>query len=256
VSENPYYATSALLGSGSNLWAIAVAQLEMIREARIDTEMKRHNVIGLTGSSPGSLMMVLNKKITGLKDIRRLRVRTPSASIAKLLEELGAVPVMLPGREVYDALDKGVVDAAVSGVSAVFQVNWHEVSKSLVLLGVEIAADAQYFINRDLWNKFSPAARAILDAGGMFHTDYLMRYQIESEAADLRRMQKEFGMQIYRPTSHEQAEINAAAAKSRQLWYREWDAKGYKTEKWFSDFQKVVKKYEQEFAQKGYPWNR
>jgi TRAP-type mannitol/chloroaromatic compound transport system substrate-binding protein len=52
------------------------------------------------------------KPIQKLEDFKGVKFRSPQGMTAEILTKLGASIVVLPGGEVFSALDKGVVDAA------------------------------------------------------------------------------------------------------------------------------------------------
>lgn len=52
--------------------------------------------------------------ITSLADLKGKRIRAGSSQIAKMVEQVGAVPVQLGAPQVADALSKGVIDASLN----------------------------------------------------------------------------------------------------------------------------------------------
>ena len=52
-----------------------------------------------------------NKPIRSLRDYKNLKIRMAGRAQGKMLKDLGASQVMLAGGEVYQALEKGVIDA-------------------------------------------------------------------------------------------------------------------------------------------------
>ena len=50
------------------------------------------------------------KKVATLEDLKGLRIRGPSATVGAMLEALGATQVGLPPGQVYENLEKGVID--------------------------------------------------------------------------------------------------------------------------------------------------
>ena len=52
-----------------------------------------------------------NKKITSLEDYKGMKIRMSGQTQGKILQDLGATQVMLAGGEIYQALEKGVIDA-------------------------------------------------------------------------------------------------------------------------------------------------
>ena len=54
-----------------------------------------------------------NKQIKTLDDLKGLRIRAPSVTVNKILVDIGAVPVNMPPVQVYESLEKGVIDGTV-----------------------------------------------------------------------------------------------------------------------------------------------
>lgn len=71
--------------------------------------------------------------IEGPEDMKGLRVRSPSAMGNDILEQLGAVPISMPMGDVYEALERGVIDAAMIPLEALFAYNLYEVSNYVVV---------------------------------------------------------------------------------------------------------------------------
>ncbi|WP_034622405.1 TRAP transporter substrate-binding protein [Desulfovermiculus halophilus] len=74
-------------------------------------ELSDVKVLYLHAHGPG-LMHTVNTKVSSLGDLKGLKLRCPG-SVAETVKALGAVPVTMPMPEVYQALQKGVVDGAV-----------------------------------------------------------------------------------------------------------------------------------------------
>ncbi|GBD44206.1 Solute-binding protein [bacterium HR40] len=61
----------------------------------------------------GGLVHTRAKQVTRMEDLRGLRIRFPSAATKMMLEQLGAIPVGLPPAQIYESLQKGVIDGLV-----------------------------------------------------------------------------------------------------------------------------------------------
>jgi TRAP-type mannitol/chloroaromatic compound transport system substrate-binding protein len=81
--------------------------LSLLREAYAKFGV---HVVGVTWWGAESL--VSKKPIKTIEDFKGLKIRSPQGLTADIFTKVGASPVILPGGEVYSALDKGVVDAA------------------------------------------------------------------------------------------------------------------------------------------------
>ena len=90
---------------------------------------------GAAGDRPYPPQIVFcNAPIAGLADLEGLQVRGSGRMTTKLLEALGAESVNLAFSEVPGALERGVIDCAVTGSGSGYSAGWHEVSTHLLPL--------------------------------------------------------------------------------------------------------------------------
>lgn len=111
----------------------------------------------------GPQVFYCNAEIKSLEDFEGLKVRSYTASMSALLEALGASPVTMSFKEVYPALQRGVVDCAITSPTSGNTGNWPEVTTHFLPLGISWSVNA-HFINLDTWNSFSDAQKATLEA--------------------------------------------------------------------------------------------
>ena len=109
--------------------------------------------------------------ITSLADVKGRRVRTPGGSQNDFIQSIGGQPVAIGFPEVYSALERGVVDCAVTGTATGNGARWYEVTKHLYTLPVQWGI-AAYGVNLAWWNKLDPAVR-----------DFLQKYMNEVQEA-------------------------------------------------------------------------
>lgn len=83
-----------------------------------------------------SQMVFCNAEIDGLSDLAGKKVRASGRTAAEFLEVLGAEGITLSFSEVPGALQRGVIDCAVTGSLSGFSSGWHEVSTHLYPLPV------------------------------------------------------------------------------------------------------------------------
>lgn len=69
-------------------------------------------VLGLHAHNAG-LIHTREKQVKTMDDLKGLRIRSPSPQINAMLQQLGATPVGLPPGDVYENLQRGVIDGAV-----------------------------------------------------------------------------------------------------------------------------------------------
>jgi TRAP-type C4-dicarboxylate transport system substrate-binding protein len=64
-----------------------------------------------------------------MTNFKRLKVRVHSVALASMVAGLGGDPLNLPFAETYTALERGTVDAAISGTKPGAGLRFYEVSK-------------------------------------------------------------------------------------------------------------------------------
>src|SRR5439155_511532 len=91
-----------------------------------------------------------------------VKFRSPQGMTAEILTKLGASIVVLPGGEVYSALDKGVVDAADwATVSMNQRMGFHEIAKYPTKLFHSMPIQ-EFTVNMDAWKKLPDDLKALL----------------------------------------------------------------------------------------------
>jgi TRAP-type C4-dicarboxylate transport system substrate-binding protein len=94
----------------------------------IQREYKDFQLLLLYAGDPRFL--ITNKKqVKTLEDIKGMKMRTPGGPPTEQLKALGAVPVLIPMPDVYQSLDKGVVDGNVISWEAIYSFRLYEVVK-------------------------------------------------------------------------------------------------------------------------------
>lgn len=103
------------------------------------------------------------KPLIRLEDFKGVKIRGLNPMADEGLKAAGAAPSAMPGDEVYQALQTGVLDAGMTDVSAAFSRKYYEVQK----YGTVTPALTVYFhmyVNPRWWNGLAPAHRAALEA--------------------------------------------------------------------------------------------
>lgn len=109
VMEFPFVAESADAAT-KTLWAMIPGTLA--------EDYKGFKVLAVHCHNPGAFH-TREKPLKSIEDVKGLRIRAPNYSTQKLLESLGAAPVGMPPGQVYENLEKGVLDGAVFPYDAV-----------------------------------------------------------------------------------------------------------------------------------------
>jgi TRAP-type C4-dicarboxylate transport system substrate-binding protein len=94
----------------------------------IQREYKDFQVLLLYAGDP-RFLITSKKQIKTLEDLKGMKMRTPGGPPTEQMKALGAVPVLIPMPDVYQSLDKGVVDGNVISWEAIYSFRLYEVVK-------------------------------------------------------------------------------------------------------------------------------
>ncbi len=110
------------------------------------------------------------KPIRTIEDFKGLKLRVPGGMIAEGFAAIGARTTLLPGGEVFSALEKGTVDAAdYTGPAVNWDLGFQQVTNYIWagppgLESIYQPVDLMDFVVRmDVWNKLSPKMKEWLD---------------------------------------------------------------------------------------------
>lgn len=106
------------------------------------------------------------EQITSLDDFEGLRIRFAGIG-GKVLEELGASVTMIPGGEIYQALERGTIDATEFSQPAIDKMlGLDQIIKNYIMPGWhQTLTTSHLLVNLDVWNKLQPQSRALIEMG-------------------------------------------------------------------------------------------
>lgn len=105
-----------------------------------------------------------NAEVGSLEDLKGKKIRASGRMTGKLLEALGAEAVSISFGEVPGALQKGVVDCAVTGAGSGYSAGWWEVSTHLMPIPLGGWDPVVTAINLDKWNDLDADTQATIQA--------------------------------------------------------------------------------------------
>lgn len=122
--------------------------------------LEKGNVILLgIGGGQGAFRLYSNKKIEK-PDLKGLRFRV-SPVYVPLVKALNGTPVMMKPPEVYQALERGVIDGYGWPYIGMMDMGWHEVTK-YVIDHPFYSMDSTFLMNRESFNKLPENLRELV----------------------------------------------------------------------------------------------
>jgi TRAP-type mannitol/chloroaromatic compound transport system substrate-binding protein len=125
-------------------------------------------------------------------DLAGLKIRMPGLG-GEVIKRAGAVPVQLPGGELFTALESGVIDAAEwVGPYNDLTFGFHRIAKFYYYPGWhEPGPTLELIINKTMWDELPEDLQAIIRAAAMWaNQDMLDEYTARNNAALIELQQK------------------------------------------------------------------
>ncbi|OYU84259.1 MAG: ABC transporter substrate-binding protein, partial [Burkholderiales bacterium PBB5] len=194
-----------------------------------------YNIVNFPGGNTGAQMGGwFRKPIASLADFKGLRFRTAGLT-GKVLERMGVVVQALPGSEIYQALEKGTIDAAEwVGPYDDLKLGFNKVAPNYAYPAWwEGGPQVDFFINSKAFAALPAEYKAVVEsAAALAHLDTLAKYDARNPGA-LKQLVAG-GTKLFRFPK----ETMEAALKEANGLYSEIAAKNAPFKKVYEDFVK------------------
>ena len=135
--------------------------LDLLREG-----YAKHNAVVIPYEA-FTIGLMTKQPVNKAEDLKGMKLRA-YGTMADWLGKLGASTVVIPGGELYTALATGVVSGAHWGdAGPMYIMKFHEVLKNYMKPEPAIGSWNNLIVNADLWKKFTPEQKAIMETTGI-----------------------------------------------------------------------------------------
>jgi TRAP-type mannitol/chloroaromatic compound transport system substrate-binding protein len=195
----------------------------------------KYNMINFPAGNTGAQMGGwYRKEIKGVADIKGLKFRVGGFA-GKVIERMGGVPQNIPGGEIYQALEKGTIDAAEwIGPYDDLKLGFHKVAPFYYYPGWwEGGLQLDLYVNQKAYDALSPENKAIVEAASTYaHVETQAKYDARNPGA-LKQLVAS-GAKL-RPFP---ADLMTEAFKQSMALYEELSAKNENWRKVYADYSK------------------
>ena len=184
--KDPTYALDCAIPFGLNsrqmtAWMYEGNGLKLTREFYAKVNIVNFPM-GNTGAQMGGWF---RKEVNSLADIKGLKFRIGGFG-GRVIERIGAVPQNIPGGEIYQALEKGTIDAAEwVGPYDDLKLGFNKVAPHYYYPGWwEGGPQLSLYVNQKAYAGLSSEYKAIIEAAAAYaHTDMQAKYDYRNPAA-------------------------------------------------------------------------
>ena len=204
----------------------ATRKLWKVMDTHLRKEFKRTVPLALFVTPPAVLMM-RDKPVRSLADLKGLKIRASSKSAAAILTAYGATPVQMPATKVYTSMSTGVVDGALMGTGSLLIFKLIEPTKYVITGLPEMPTTLFMVMNEDAYGELSAKNRAALDK--LTGLDMSLRSaQLEANFGDLgmKKFRAIAGKQVIELSAEAKAEFAKAAQNGVATVLKDIEGKG------------------------------
>ena len=132
----------------------------------VDDILKRADVRIIGYGGGGTRMLIVNKPVETMEDIKDVPIRVMGAPIqTKMFTAFGMAPTVIAYAEVYNAIQTGVIDAAENEAAGIQQMKFYEVGPNIGMTAHAITVRPLCFSNKTFMKLPEDLQAAILQAG-------------------------------------------------------------------------------------------
>ncbi|MFA9430206.1 TRAP transporter substrate-binding protein [Egicoccus sp. AB-alg2] len=209
VIELPFVFDSAVQGT-EVLWDLYEEFPEFQEEYR-DVQ-----VLALWAHDVGDLFTT-SSPVESTDDVRGLSIRTPAPMQNALVETLGGSAVGMPAPELYDSLDRGVIDGLLIGHSGVPTFGLEEVLGH-VTRGNFFVGTMFVVMNPATWESMSPEQQAVFEETAFENLSMALAEDMDRVGGEAVDQFEEWGFEIHELDEAQLQEWRDATAGVPQSW--------------------------------------
>ena len=182
--------------------------------------MEGFNVITFPGALsplPEEVFLHSKKEIKIPEDLRGLKIRA-SGDGGEILNRMGASVVFLPGGELYEAMQRGTIDAfEYSTLASNWDMQFNEIAKYVVLSPVRAPSDPQcFYVNKNSWEKLPDDLKQLVQDEVDKWTQAQHEFLVYQSLLAMDKF-KEYGCEVYKLPS----EVENALMTEAKKYYEE-----------------------------------
>lgn len=213
ILEFPFMFDSSLQGN------LVAADLKQDLQ---DNDYKDMKLLWIGGTDIAKIL--INKPVSDVDGLSGLKLRSPGLIYNDLFHELGATELSLPVSDLYDAMDRGIVDGSLMSPSALISFKLAEVTDNIIDLDVYMNPII-IVMNKDAWAKISAEDQQVIESL-LAEFPEKVGTQYDKEFAAGMQKAADSNIKVLSFSDEEKAKLHAITDALKEKWLADMDGKG------------------------------
>lgn len=142
---------------------------------------EKGNVKVLSMAEVGVGGLISKKPVAKMDDFKGLRTRSYGEYIAVFLQSVGSAPVVMSAGDMYLALQRGTIDAALTSMGGIMDRKLFEVGKYYLDKDTSFSTPFLLGFNLDFWKKLPPSIQKVLTEAGFELQEWSRTFTLQSD---------------------------------------------------------------------------
>lgn len=255
----PYTVGDLPIGS-PDIWVGLRAMHELAStNADIQKAFSDANVVYIGAMTTTPVQVICkNKVLQKIEDFKGIKIRA-TGFYGQVMEDLGATVLRFSGVEAGRAMDAGTINCNMNYLYGMRTLRDYETAQEISKLDWGQFLAWAIVINKNVWNKMSPADQTALKESGNAFVDKVAEAMHDANENAVKAMVAGIdgkSARVHVFPAAERAKLITAGKKYEDEWKKKTAAAGYNPDKLIADFIALNAKYDRELKAKGYPWKR
>jgi TRAP-type C4-dicarboxylate transport system substrate-binding protein len=190
---------------------------------------------------PGNNFYTVKKMIKTIADFKGMKISV-HPKMAKVIELLGGTPVPLPITEVYEALQRGIIDGCCTDDMICEGFKFYEICKYKTTISL-YADPCIYIMNRDSYDRLPDDIKAIIDSESSTIHGYYQALTCDFSCERSREFLRQYGMQFYTFPELERKKAIKLAQPMIDDWIAKMEADGLPAREMIDELQKCQEEF-------------
>jgi len=213
-----------------------------LNNSEVQKEYEEVKVISIWASGY-QLLGAAGKELKTMEDIKGLKLRAGGFGATEMLKSVGAVPMNAPPPEIYENIEKGVMDG--------FCFDWQGINASRIYEVVDSAIDIPlcivpqtFLMNKKTWESLSPEIQKVFeDLGGATMGVFVAQKAYDAANAEGLELMKSVNKPVAKLTPEEETKWVEAAKPIWEKWVAQVKGQGKDGSAALVQIQEYIAKY-------------